>query len=121
MRDPALLVEKVDGASTFKVSGRGILHLTILVENMRREGYEFTIGSPQVIFQKDENGKLLEPMETFKVEVPADYSGPVIEELGRRKGEMTNMLQDDNNRVFLEYIVPSRGLIAQQHEFAIAP
>ena len=111
MADPALLVEKVDGASTFKVSGRGILHLTILVENMRREGYEFTIGSPQVIFQKDENGKLLEPMETFKVEVPADYSGPVIEELGRRKGEMTNMFQDDNNRVFLEYIVPSRGLI----------
>lgn len=111
MADPALLVEKVDGASTFKVSGRGILHLTILVENMRREGYEFTIGSPQVIFQKDETGKILEPMETFKVEVPADYSGPVIEELGRRKGEMTNMLQDDNNRVFLEYIVPSRGLI----------
>ncbi len=111
MADPALLVEKVDGASTFKVSGRGILHLTILVENMRREGYEFTIGSPQVIFQKDDQGKLLEPMETFKVEVPAEYSGAVIEELGRRRGEMTNMLQDDNNRVTVEYIVPSRGLI----------
>ena len=111
MADPALLVEKVDGASTFKVSGRGILHLTILVENMRREGYEFTIGSPQVIFQKDENGKLLEPMEAFKVEVPAEYSGAVIEELGRRKGEMTNMIQDDNNRVTVEYNVPSRGLI----------
>lgn len=111
MADPALLVEKVEGASTFKVSGRGILHLTILVENMRREGYEFTIGSPQVIFQKDEAGKLLEPVEEFKVEVPAEYSGSVIEELGRRKGEMTNMLQDDNDRVFLEYKVPSRGLL----------
>lgn len=111
MADPALMVEKVGGASTFKVSGRGILHLTILVENMRREGYEFTIGSPQVIYHKDEDGKILEPIETFKVEVPAEYSGPIIEELGRRKGEMTNMFQDDNDRVFLEYKVPSRGLI----------
>lgn len=111
MSDPALLVEKVDGASTFKVSGRGILHLTILVENMRREAYEFTIGSPQVIFQKDSSGKLLEPIESFKVELPAEYSGAVIEELGKRKGEMQNMVQDDNNRVFLEYTIPSRGLI----------
>ncbi len=111
MADPALLVEKADGASTFKVSGRGILHLTILVENMRRELYEFTIGSPQVIFQKDENGKLLEPMETFKVEVPSEYSGPIIEELGRRKGEMVDMQTDENNRVSLEYKIPSRGLL----------
>jgi GTP-binding protein len=111
MADPALLVEKADGASTFKVSGRGILHLTILVESMRRELYEFTIGSPQVIFQKDENGKLLEPMETFKVEVPSEYSGPIIEELGRRKGEMVDMQTDENNRVSLEYKIPSRGLL----------
>jgi GTP-binding protein len=111
MADPALLVEKTDGASAFKVSGRGVMHLTILIENMRREGYEFTIGSPQVIFHKDESGKVLEPIEQFKVEVPAEFSGAVIEELGRRKGEMVNMLQDDNNRVFLEYNVPSRGLI----------
>ena len=111
MADPALLVEKADGASTFKVSGRGILHLTILVENMRRELYEFTIGSPQVIFQKDEAGKLLEPMETFKVEVPSEYSGPIIEELGRRKGEMVDMQTDENNRVNLEYKIPSRGLL----------
>ncbi|MCR5029055.1 MAG: translational GTPase TypA [Fibrobacter sp.] len=111
MADPALLVEKADGASTFKVSGRGILHLTILVENMRRELYEFTIGSPQVIFQKDEAGKLLEPMETFKVEVPSEYSGPIIEELGRRKGEMVDMQTDENNRVSLEYKIPSRGLL----------
>ncbi|MEE3341030.1 MAG: translational GTPase TypA [Hallerella sp.] len=111
MADPALLVEKADGASTFKVSGRGILHLTILVESMRRELYEFTIGSPQVIFQKDENGKLLEPMETFKVEVPSEYSGPIIEELGRRKGEMIDMQTDENNRVSLEYKIPSRGLL----------
>lgn len=111
MADPALLVEKADGASTFKVSGRGILHLTILIESMRRELYEFTIGSPQVIFQKDENGKLLEPIEKFKVEVPSEYSGPVIEELGRRKGEMIDMNTDENNRVTLEYKVPSRGLL----------
>ncbi|MCF0225350.1 MAG: translational GTPase TypA [Fibrobacter sp.] len=111
MADPALLVEKVDGASTFKVSGRGILHLTILVENMRRELYEFTIGSPQVIFQNDENGKLLEPIEEFKVEVPSEYSGACIEEIGKRKGEMVNMVTDDNDRVTLEYLVPSRGLI----------
>ena len=111
MADPALLVEKAEGASTFKVSGRGILHLTILIESMRRELYEFTIGSPQVIFQKDENGKILEPMEQFKVEVPSEYSGPVIEELGHRKGEMVDMVTDDNNRVSLEYKIPSRGLL----------
>jgi len=111
MADPALLVEKVAGASAFKVSGRGVMHLTILIENMRREGYEFTIGSPQVIFHKDENGKVLEPIEQFKVEVPAEFSGAVIEELGKRRGEMVNMFHDDNNRVFVEYNVPSRGLI----------
>ena len=111
MADPALLVEKVDGASTFKVSGRGILHLTILVENMRRELYEFTIGSPQVIFQTDDNGKLLEPVEDFKVEVPNEFSGACIQEIQQRKGEMVNMTTDDNDRVSLEFIVPSRGLI----------
>ncbi len=111
MADPALLVEKVDGASTFKVSGRGILHLTILVENMRRELYEFTIGSPQVIFQTDANGKLLEPVEDFKVEVPNEFSGACIQEIQQRKGEMVNMTTDDNDRVSLEFIVPSRGLI----------
>ena len=105
------LVEKVDGASTFKVSGRGILHLTILVENMRRELYEFTIGSPQVIFHNDENGKLLEPVEDFKVEVPNEFSGACIQEIQQRKGEMVNMVTDDNDRVTLEFIVPSRGLI----------
>ncbi len=110
MADPALLVEKGDGASSYKVSGRGVLHLTILIENMRRELYEFTVGAPQVIYQRDENGKLLEPIETFKVEVPQEFSGAVIEELGRRKGEMRDMMQD-NNRVNLEYLVPSRGLI----------
>ncbi|MDO4946190.1 GTP-binding protein [Fibrobacter sp. UWH9] len=111
MADPALLVEKADGASNFKVSGRGILHLTILVENMRRELYEFTIGSPQVIFKNDENGKLLEPVEEFKVEVPNEFSGACIQEIQQRKGEMTNMTTDENDRVTLEFNVPSRGLI----------
>ena len=95
----------------FKVSGRGILHLTILVENMRRELYEFTIGSPQVIFKTDENGKLLEPIEEFKVEVPNEFSGACIQEINTRKGEMVNMTTDENDRVTLEYLVPSRGLI----------
>ena len=87
------------------------LHLTILVENMRRELYEFTIGSPQVIFHNDENGKLLEPVEDFKVEVPNEFSGACIQEIQQRKGEMVNMVTDDNDRVTLEFIVPSRGLI----------
>jgi len=109
MADPALHVEKGDGASSFKVSGRGVLHLTILIENMRRELFEFTVGAPQVIYKR-ENGKLLEPMEIFKVELPQEFSGSVIEELARRKGEMRDMVQD-NNRVNLEYLMPSRGLI----------
>ncbi|NLB63004.1 MAG: translational GTPase TypA [Fibrobacter sp.] len=108
--DPALQVEKIDGASSFNVSGRGVLHITILIENMRREGYEFTVGSPQVIFKKDEKGRTLEPIELFKVEVPESYSGPVIEELGRRKGEMVNMAQDES-RVMIEYKIPARGLM----------
>jgi len=111
MADPALLIEKAVGASSFKVSGRGVMHLTILIENMRREGYEFTIGSPHVIFHKDEDGNIFEPIEQFKVEVPVEFSGAIIEELGKRKGEMVNMVHDDNNRAFLEYNVPSRGLI----------
>ncbi|MDR3001454.1 MAG: translational GTPase TypA [Fibromonadaceae bacterium] len=111
MADPALRIEKTDGASAFNVSGRGVMHLTILIENMRREGYEFTIGSPQVIFERDESDNILEPIEQFKVEVPAEFSGAIIEELGRRKGEMVNMIQDDNDRVHLEYNVPSRGLM----------
>lgn len=110
LSDPALRVTKVDGASTFSVSGRGVLHITILIENMRREGYEFTVGAPQVILRRDEQNRLLEPVENLKVEVPAEYSGAVIEELGRRKGEMRNMIQDDG-RVYLEYLIPARGLI----------
>jgi len=110
LADPALTVEKADGASTWKVSGRGVLHLTILIETMRREGYEFTVGAPQVIFRKSEDGKILEPMEKFKVEVPQEYSGAVIEELGKRRGEMTEMSQD-NGQVRVEYRIPSRGLL----------
>jgi GTP-binding protein len=110
LADPALRVEKADGASTWIVSGRGVLHLTILIENMRREGYEFTVGAPQVIYRKDSNGTILEPIERFKVEVPSEYSGAIIEELGRRKGEMLEMEQV-GNQVHLSYLIPSRGLI----------
>jgi GTP-binding protein len=110
LADPALHVENVGGASSWLVSGRGVLHLTILIENMRRESYEFTVGAPQVIFKKDENGKVLEPIERFKVEVPQEFSGAVIEELGRRKGQMINMEQNEN-QCTVEYTIPSRGLI----------
>ena len=109
MGDPALHVEKSDEAGTFRVSGRGVLHLSILIENMRRELYEFSVGAPSVIY-KEENGKRLEPMETFRVEVPEEYSGPIIELLGTRKGEMKNMEQVDGV-VHVEYLIPSRALI----------
>lgn len=110
LADPALSVEKHEGASSWMVSGRGVLHLTILIENMRREGYEFTVGSPKVIYKRDENGKLLEPVEKFTVEVPTEYSGAIIEELGRRKGDMNDMEQTESI-VKVEYLIPSRGLI----------
>jgi GTP-binding protein len=111
MADPALRVEKTDGASEFKVSGRGVLHITILIENMRRELYEFSVGAPRVLYKKDEDGKILEPCEILTVNVPGEYAGAVIEELGKRRGEMTNMETDDNGQTVVSFKVPSRGLI----------
>lgn len=108
LADPALIVEKGE-SSGFLVSGRGVLHLTILIENMRREGYEFTVGAPQVLM-REEDGKTLEPFEKLIVSVPEEFSGAVIEELGKKKSEMINM-EHDNTDVKIEFKLPSRALI----------
>ena len=112
----ALRVEDTDDADVFRVSGRGELHLTILLENMRREGYELAVGKPRVVY-RDINGEKCEPYENLTVDVPDDNQGAVMEELGRRRGELTNMESDGNGRTRLEYHIPARGLIGFQGEF----
>ncbi len=113
----SMRVEETDSTDTFKVSGRGELHLSILIETMRREGYEFAVSRPKVIFKKDENGKLLEPMEQLFVEVPAEYVGAVIEKLGSRKAELRDMMANEGGTTHLEFSIPSRGLIGYRSEF----
>ena len=112
----ALRVEDTADADVFRVSGRGELHLTILLENMRREGYELAVGKPRVVF-REINGQKCEPYENLTVDVPDDNQGAVMEELGRRRGELTNMESDGNGRTRLEYHIPARGLIGFQGEF----
>lgn len=106
----ALRVEDTADADVFRVSGRGELHLTILLENMRREGYELAVGKPRVVY-RDIDGQKCEPYENLTVDVPDDNQGAVMEELGRRRGELTNMESDGNGRTRLEYHIPARGLI----------
>ncbi|MBO7248026.1 MAG: translational GTPase TypA, partial [Bacteroidaceae bacterium] len=113
--DIALKVSATDNADTFKVAGRGELHLSILIETMRREGLEFQVSKPQVVIKEIE-GKKHEPYEALTVDVPEEYMGPVMEKLGQRKGEMTNM-QNFNGQVRLEYIIPARGLVGFRTEF----
>ncbi|TSD04442.1 MAG: GTP-binding protein [Parcubacteria group bacterium Greene0714_21] len=116
LNDVALRVESVEDLdSSFTVSGRGEFHLAILVEKMRREGYEFQVGKPEVIF-KEENGKTLEPFEDIYIECPEQYSGTVIEKVGSRKGEMLDM-KVDRGIVFLHFLVSTRGLIGYRSEF----
>lgn len=112
----ALRVEDTADADVFRVSGRGELHLTILLENMRREGYELAVGKPRVVY-RDIDGQKCEPYENLTVDVPDDNQGAVMEELGRRRGELTNMESDGNGRTRLEYHIPARGLIGLQGEF----
>ena len=112
----ALRVEDTDDADVFRVSGRGELHLTILLENMRREGYELAVGKPRVVY-REIDGQKCEPYENLTVDVPDDNQGAVMEELGRRRGELTNMESDGNGRTRLEYHIPARGLIVFQGEF----
>ena len=112
----ALRVEDTADADVFRVSGRGELHLTILLENMRREGYELAVGKPRVVY-RDIDGQKCEPYENLTVDVPDENQGAIMEELGRRRGELTNMESDGNGRTRLEYHIPARGLIGFQGEF----
>ena len=112
----ALRVEDTADADIFRVSGRGELHLTILLENMRREGYELAVGKPRVVY-RDIDGQKCEPYENLTVDVPDENQGAVMEELGRRRGELTNMESDGHGRTRLEYHIPARGLIGFQGEF----
>ena len=112
----SMRVEETDSTDTFKVSGRGELHLSILIETMRRQGYEFQVSRPEVIY-KTINGQLCEPMELLIIEVPEQYVGSVIEKLGSRKGELENMGSRDGGATHLEFKIPSRGLIGYRSEF----
>ncbi len=112
----SLRVEETDSADSFKVSGRGELHLSILIETMRREGYEFQVSKP-VIIMKELKGVLCEPIEHLIVDVPEEFVGSVIEKLGSRKGEMINMVANPNGYTRIEFKIPSRGLIGYRNEF----
>ena len=115
--DVSLRVEESDNTDSFKVSGRGELHLSVLIENMRREGYEFAVSKAEVLYKKDEKGKLLEPMEIAYVDVPDEFTGTVIEKLSQRKGELQNMGLSNGGYTRLEFIIPARGLIGYRGEF----
>ena len=115
--DVSLRVEETDTTESFKVSGRGELHLSVLIENMRREGYEFSVSKAEVLYHQDEQGKKLEPMEQVYVDVPEEFSGTVIEKLSLRKGELANMRPLTGNYNRLEFSIPARGLIGYRGEF----
>ncbi len=115
--DVSLRVEETDSTESFKVSGRGELHLSVLIENMRREGYEFAVSKAEVLYHTDENGKRLEPMELVYVDIPEEFSGTVIEKLSTRKGELQNMKPIGDSYTRLEFIIPARGLIGYRGEF----
>lgn len=115
--DVSLRVEETDTTEAFKVSGRGELHLSVLIENMRREGYEFAVSKAEVLYKKDENDKLLEPMELTYIDVPEEFSGTVIEKLSQRKGELLNMGAGTGGYTRLEFAIPSRGLIGYRGDF----
>lgn len=117
MTNVSLRVEETDSADTFKVSGRGELHLSILIETMRRQGYEFQVSPPEVIYKKDENGNLLEPIELLMIEVPEEYVGVVMERLGTRKAEIKNMGTREGGTSHLEFLIPARGLLGYRSQF----
>ena len=116
--DVSLRVEETEQADSFKVSGRGELHLSVLIENMRREGFEFAVSKAEVLYKNDENGHRLEPMELAYIDVPNEFSGAVIEKLGQRKGELRNMGSiSGGTYTRLEFSIPARGLIGYRGEF----
>ncbi len=115
--DVSLRVEETETTEAFKVSGRGELHLSVLIENMRREGFEFAVSKAEVIYRYDEDGNRLEPMEECVVDVPDEYSGSVIEKLSSRKGELQGMSAFGSGSTRLTFMIPSRGLIGYRGEF----
>ena len=115
--DVSLRVEETETTESFKVSGRGELHLSVLIENMRREGYEFAVSKAEVLYKTDERGKKLEPMELVYVDVPEEFSGTVIQKLSLRKGEPQGMSVASSGYTRLEFCIPSRGLIGYRGEF----
>jgi GTP-binding protein len=115
--DVSLRVEDTDSPDTFKVSGRGELHLSVLIEEMRREGYEFAVSKAEVLCHTDENGKKLEPMERAYVDVPDEFQGVVIEKLSARKGELQNMRPITGGYTRLEFVIPARGMIGYRGDF----
>ena len=118
--DVSLRVEETDTTESFKVSGRGELHLSVLIENMRREGYEFAVSKAEVIYKEDEKGKKLEPFEIAVIDVPDEFSGTVIQKLSERKGELQGMSTASDGSVRLEFHIPSRGLIGFRGDFMTA-
>ena len=114
--DVSLRVEETENTDSFKVSGRGELHLSVLIENMRREGYEFAVSKAEVLYKTDERGKKLEPMERAYIDVPDDFSGNVIQKLSNRKGELQGMSSIGGGFTRLEFLIPSRGLIGYRGE-----
>ena len=115
--DVSLRVEDTDSPDTFKVSGRGELHLSVLIEEMRREGYEFAVSKAEVLYHTDENGKKLEPMERAYVDVPDEFQGVVIEKLSARKGELQGMRPITGGYTRLEFVIPARGMIGYRGDF----
>ena len=115
--DVSLRVEETESADCFKVSGRGELHLSVLIENMRREGFEFAVSKAEVIYKTDERNQKLEPMELVYVDVPEEFSGSVIQKLSSRKGELQGMSQIQGSYTRLEFSIPARGLIGYRGEF----
>lgn len=115
--DVSLRVEDTETTEAYKVSGRGELHLSVLIENMRREGYEFAVSKPEVLYKTDENGKKMEPMERAYVDVPDEFTGTVIDKLSQRKGELQGMNPLNAGTTRLEFLIPARGLIGYRGEF----
>ena len=115
--DVSLRVEETETTECFKVSGRGELHLSVLIENMRREGYEFAVSKAEVLYRTDDKGHRLEPMERAYIDVDDEYSGNVIQKLGERKGELLNMSSNGSGSTRLEFLIPARGLIGYRGEF----
>ena len=120
LHNVALRVERTEHSETFKVSGRGELHLSVLIENMRREGYELGVGRPVVITRQDENGKIEEPYEQITIDVEEQHQGAIMEKMGERRAELKDMVPDGKGRVRLDYIAPARGMIGFRTEFLTA-